>query len=540
MIPEDLSPQQAAVASAGESLVLVLGGAGTGKTTAALWAAQAAIERGEVGAHQKVLFLTFSRAAVTQIAGRSRARFSEIRDDIEISTFHALSFRLLQAFGRYVGLGPSIPEVQSAARNKLMGADPTVYSYDELISRAIEVVDADAISALVARRWPLVICDEFQDTGTDHWRLLVRLAKHSRQVLLADPNQMIYSFVDGVGRERLATAQVNAQSVIELQPNSYRDPSGCVPAMADAIRRRSFLSPEVNRAVSLDVLAVRNDVSDEAMIQVLDYELRVARDLGMGSVGIFAHSNESVADLGTQLTNNGIEHSLVGLPEAQGEALAALSALVEFGAGLIDAAMMRQALATYLTACTRGRNPPALANGLAFGAPALPDALLARLQSIEGALVDSAESGFEALVETACTAWPGLALGSGNRPWQVSARRFSAIAQRVVGSGERLVDLVEGLLVQVERERTAALVGNDHVDQHPIQIMNFHQTKGREVDQVILLYRSGDYLANHRATEPFEEASRVLYVAMTRARRRVVVVLPPDPHDLVAPFADLG
>jgi DNA helicase-2/ATP-dependent DNA helicase PcrA len=69
--------------------------------------------------------------------------------------------------------------------------------------------------------------------------------------------------------------------------------------------------------------------------------------------------------------------------------------------------------------------------------------------------------------------------------------------------------------------------------------MNFHQTKGREADAVVLVYRDGDYLADQNATEPFTTASRVLYVALTRARSAVMILLPPDPHPLVAPFADL-
>ena len=69
--------------------------------------------------------------------------------------------------------------------------------------------------------------------------------------------------------------------------------------------------------------------------------------------------------------------------------------------------------------------------------------------------------------------------------------------------------------------------------------MNFHQTKGREADVVILVYRDGDYLAHYSAGEPFEDPSRVLFVALTRAKTRVVVVLPTSPHPLVSPFAHL-
>jgi len=69
-----------------------------------------------------------------------------------------------------------------------------------------------------------------------------------------------------------------------------------------------------------------------------------------------------------------------------------------------------------------------------------------------------------------------------------------------------------------------------------IQLMNFHQTKGREADAVILVYQVGDYLANARDREPYSEPSKVLYGALTRARERILVALPSNPHPLVAPF----
>ena len=523
---EDLSGQQKDVASATGSTVLVLGGAGTGKTTAALWAARAAIERGEVDPHQKVLFLTFSRTAVSQIASRARGVLGGIRDSIEISTFHAFSLRMLQDFGRYAGLGSTVPRVQSAARNKLMGPDATSISYDELIAEAIRTIGTAAVGALVARRWPLVICDEFQDTNPDQWLLLDRLSNHSRLLLLADPNQMIYTFVRGVGPERLRVARSRAHDVVELQSTSFRDPSGCIPAMAEAIRERRFSANEVRHAVAEGRLAVHTRVTNDMAVDVLKSEVRIAREAGYGSVGIFAHSNEGVAQLGAELTDCGIQHSLVGIPEAQGEALAALSALSRYGAGLIEGDEVGLALGTYLTACTRGQQPPPLAQGMAFGRPELPATFRARLESLKRSLTEAAQVGFDDLIATACDAWEQLGVVSGNRPWQLAALRFAASARRVVRSTDPLQESVQKLAEQAERDRTAALVGDDLLDQHPVQIMNFHQTKGREADQVILLYRSGDYLADRRAAEPFTEASRVLYVALTRARERVVVLLP--------------
>ena len=536
---EDLSDGQLTVASSTGSTILVFGGAGTGKTTAALWAARAAIERGEVSPHQKVLFLAFSRTAVSQIASRSRSVLSEIHDSVEVSTFHAFALRMVQDFGRYAGFGLTVPRVQSAARNRLLGPDSTSITYDQLIPPAISVIGTAGVGALVARRWPLVICDEFQDIGPLQWELLNRLSQHARLVLLADPNQMIYTFLPGVGPERLQVALDRAQAVIELQPTSFRDPSGCIPAMANAIRERRFSSAEVRYAVAEGRLAVHTGVTDDTAVEVLKSELRIARDSKLRSIGIFAHSNDGVSRLGAALIDHGIEHSLVGITEAQGEALTALAALSGYGAGLVGDDGVDLALATYLTACTRGE-PPMLAKGMAFGQPELPAAFRVRLQTVKHSLIEASEDGFDDLIAMACGAWEKLGLVSGNRPWYLATLRFAASARRLIRFRRTLKESVQQLTEQAERDRPSVLVGDGFMDHHPIQIMNFHQTKGREADQVILLYRRGDYLADIRATEPFTESSRVLYVALTRARQRVVVMLPPEPHLLIAPFADIG
>jgi DNA helicase-2/ATP-dependent DNA helicase PcrA len=89
----------------------------------------------------------------------------------------------------------------------------------------------------------------------------------------------------------------------------------------------------------------------------------------------------------------------------------------------------------------------------------------------------------------------------------------------------------------VERRLPRALVDFDGAGSSPVQLMNFHQTKGREADAVILVYQNTDWFGKERA--PFPKTSRVLFVALTRARERVVIVLP-TPHPLVAPLANVG
>jgi DNA helicase-2/ATP-dependent DNA helicase PcrA len=67
--------------------------------------------------------------------------------------------------------------------------------------------------------------------------------------------------------------------------------------------------------------------------------------------------------------------------------------------------------------------------------------------------------------------------------------------------------------------------------------MNLHQTKGREADAIIAVFRASDYFGKEQ--EPFASASRLLYVVLTRARRQVTLLLPTSPHPLVAPLASL-
>ncbi len=91
------------------------------------------------------------------------------------------------------------PALESEARARLLGRDRTRLSYDDLIPAARKLLESRRLLGLVRRRWPLVICDEFQDTNDEQWRLLTLLGGEGRLLLLGDPNQMIYTFLRHTG-----------------------------------------------------------------------------------------------------------------------------------------------------------------------------------------------------------------------------------------------------------------------------------------------------------------------------------------------------
>jgi DNA helicase-2/ATP-dependent DNA helicase PcrA len=185
----------------------------------------------------------------------------------------------------------------------------------------------------------------------------------------------------------------------------------------------------------------------------------------------------------------------------------------------------------------RGNHAPALAIGLIGKAP-LPAGLLERIDAASQALRQAAEDSLDALIHAASEVWPRLGITAGRRHWHQASRTFGAIAQQAaIRSRGREDEFVAELERRLSEQRSAAFFDLD-VEVGPIQLMNFHQTKGREADVVILVYRDNDWFGNE--AEPFLRNSRLLYVALTRARMRDVVVLPPNPHPLVVPFAELA
>jgi DNA helicase-2/ATP-dependent DNA helicase PcrA len=350
---------------------------------------------------------------------------------------------------------------------------------------------------------------------------------------------MIYTFIAGVGPERLTWARDAAgEAIIELEAASHRDPSGVIPAMAAAIRERAFDDAAVLHAADTGALRVRT-ATDGDLIETIVDELRARRAEGHRAIGIYGQSNDGVAQLGASLTDAGVVHTLAGIPEAQGEGLSSLMALTKYGYGEASAEEARIALAIFLTACSRGATAPRLAQQLAYGddLPRLFEPLLNQvLDSLQAASAD----GLGAVAEGAAGAWERLGITTGRVPWRRASYAFLAAARSVEARQLSAGDVLAHLDAEVMVLRSGALVAESGTRTKQTTLMNFHQTKGREADAVILVYRDGDFLARAQAREPFAEQSRLLYVALTRARNGVTVILPPAPHPLLAPFRGLS
>jgi ATP-dependent DNA helicase UvrD/PcrA len=208
-----------------EGHILVLGGAGSGKTTVALRKAVRHIVESGLSHGQSVLFLSFSRAAVARISEASKTEvLLDKRGQLHVQTFHSFCWSLLKAHGYLLGAPRKIkillPQDERALSN---GAEPNTPEwtawetererlfreegklvFDLFAPKAADLLERSSlIRNLVARQYPLVIVDEAQDTGPEAWRCIELLSPLVQIVCLADLDQQIFDHLPGVGPERI-------------------------------------------------------------------------------------------------------------------------------------------------------------------------------------------------------------------------------------------------------------------------------------------------------------------------------------------------
>lgn len=244
--------------------MLVTGGPGSGKTTLALLKASHRIGQG-LKAGEDILFLSFSRAAVARIKESTQHQISQdIHKSISVQTFHSFFWDVLRIHGYLLGspkklqlltpyderalsgglrVGDSNWANWAAERETLFYKEGNV-AFDLFAPKVHELVKtSNAIAQIISMRFPLIIVDEAQDTGSDQWGIIKILAKHTQFLFLADLEQQIYDFIPGVGPERIQEIRNSlAPEEIELGAVNNRSPNTEIVAFGNDILKRKTRS----------------------------------------------------------------------------------------------------------------------------------------------------------------------------------------------------------------------------------------------------------------------------------------------------------
>jgi DNA helicase-2/ATP-dependent DNA helicase PcrA len=487
--------------------------------------------------HRRVLFLTFSRSATAELAKRAPDALAGPRGArIDISTFHSFAMSMLNGFRRYAG-GPTEPVViQTREQVALRLAPAGSLGFDDLVPAALTLLhDAPWLVDAYRARYAAVICDEFQDTPAPSAELLDSLAPGRQMVCLADSDQVIFDWTDSTITRRITDYLASGAVKYDLGYDSRRDPSNVIPRAAAAIRDRDLGAEALREACQAGRLRVLQHGGEEEPFDVLVDEVRASLADAAQDVGVFFATNRSVNDFAERLREEGIEHEIVGLSGAAGDAQVAVAAAASFVAGSGTWHDFLRALGVFVAACYRGK-PPDLAVSLAHEPNRLPTGLIALLDHEREELASAGGESLERFLQRMETLWRRIFTGRPRALWETGVR---SLAGQTLAVRRRPLDAeVVSVITRVAQEQRASyLVDSAPWLTAPVRVMNVYQVKGREMDEAFLVHLPDD--RDEWSFESMARLRRVHYVSLSRARRRATILLPPEPKSFFAPYAGI-
>ena len=249
---DKLNPEQREAVLHTEGPLLILAGAGSGKTRVITYRIAYLIGDGHAAADQ-VLAVTFTNKAAGEMRERVEGLLGNDTNGVWLSTFHSLCARLLRREAPHIGLSRDFVIYDSAdqvavikqaekelgiddklvpprialarisqAKNRMEGPDAlrgawnlrdeqiakiyerylaalkdcNALDFDDLLLKTVDLFEtSQAVRDRYARKFKYVMVDEYQDTNRPQYLLIRRFAELHRNVaVVGDPDQSIYKW----------------------------------------------------------------------------------------------------------------------------------------------------------------------------------------------------------------------------------------------------------------------------------------------------------------------------------------------------------
>jgi DNA helicase II / ATP-dependent DNA helicase PcrA len=248
---DELNPEQREAVLQVDGPLLILAGAGSGKTRVIAYRVAYLIGAGHADARE-VVAVTFTNKAAEEMQQRVTTLLGDAAAGAWVSTFHSMCARLLRREAPAIGLSRDFVIYDSSdqlsamkqvmrdlaiddsllqpkavlgrishAKNMMSGPDAFSGSYnpqdaqlgkifehyqralgeanaldfDDLLLKTVDLFDQPAVRARYADRFRFLLVDEYQDTNRPQYLLMRRMAEaHRNLCVVGDPDQSIYKW----------------------------------------------------------------------------------------------------------------------------------------------------------------------------------------------------------------------------------------------------------------------------------------------------------------------------------------------------------
>jgi len=370
-----LNPPQREAVEHGDGPLLILAGAGSGKTRV-LTHRIAHLVISRRARHDEILAITFTNKAAQEMRERVELLLGGRIRAMWVMTFHAACARMLRAEAARLGytrqftiydqtdarrlvkrtleqldadpkrFSPAAVHAQiSDAKNRLRDAEAyrqlvgsyfeqtvadayelyesellrmNAMDFDDLLVRAVNVLELfPEVRERYATTFRHVLVDEYQDTNHVQYRWLQLLAgEHRNLVVVGDPDQSIYSFRSADIRNILEFQDDFPDAKVVRLEQNYRSTQTILDA-ANALIRNNRGRMEKQLFTELgegDPIKVRelDDERAEARYVVGEIERLVDEGLSLGEIAIFYRTNAQSRTLEDVLREREVHYQIIG------------------------------------------------------------------------------------------------------------------------------------------------------------------------------------------------------------------------------------
>ncbi|HEX7486784.1 MAG TPA: UvrD-helicase domain-containing protein [Vicinamibacterales bacterium] len=291
---DELNPEQREAVLQVDGPLLILAGAGSGKTRVIAYRIAYLIGAGHADARE-VVAVTFTNKAAEEMQQRVTTLLGDAATGAWVSTFHAMCARLLRreapAIGlsrdfviydssdqlsamkqvmRDLGIDDSLLQPKAAlgrishAKNLMQGpeafaggynprdaqlgrifeqyqrtlADSNALDFDDLLLKTVDLFDKADLRARYASRFRFLLVDEYQDTNRPQYLLMRRLAEAHRNIcVVGDPDQSIYKWRGADLRNIMDFEADYPDARVVLLERNYRSTQVVLDAASAVIRQ---------------------------------------------------------------------------------------------------------------------------------------------------------------------------------------------------------------------------------------------------------------------------------------------------------------